>query len=172
MEAWLIKALRLAHSKKPADQERLRRFYREVCDNESVASRITLADALREPRDPTVNVDSVEVRLVVDPLELVFDCRCHSRPLPFIPEQNVLCLCSSGTITLNVYSLQNNKVGKQTCHQQRTLFYNLITNFLSTNHTNETLFFRVVKSSVVTNTFCIAGVWDQAGEYPVTTQSL
>lgn len=61
METWLMKALRLAHSKKPADQERLRKFYREVCENESTASRITLSDALREPRDTTLLVDPAEV---------------------------------------------------------------------------------------------------------------
>ncbi|CAH8578221.1 unnamed protein product [Dicrocoelium dendriticum] len=51
MEGWLIKALRLVYSKNPADREKLRKLYKDACENESQVSRITVAEALREPRD-------------------------------------------------------------------------------------------------------------------------
>ncbi|KER25199.1 hypothetical protein X801_00929 [Opisthorchis viverrini] len=51
LEGWLIKALRLVHSKKPGDQERLRKMYKDACENEAAVSRMTIAEALREPRD-------------------------------------------------------------------------------------------------------------------------
>ncbi|KAF7243350.1 hypothetical protein EG68_08460 [Paragonimus skrjabini miyazakii] len=52
MEGWLIKALRLAHSKRLADQERLRKLYRDACESDVQVSRITVAEALRELKDP------------------------------------------------------------------------------------------------------------------------
>ncbi|KAF5394645.1 Uro-adherence factor A [Paragonimus heterotremus] len=52
MEGWLIKALRLAHSKRPTDQERLRKLYRDACESDVQVSRITVAEALRELKDP------------------------------------------------------------------------------------------------------------------------
>ncbi|TGZ73811.1 hypothetical protein CRM22_001326 [Opisthorchis felineus] len=51
LEGWLIKALRLVHSKKPGDQERLRKMYKDACENEAAVSRMTITEALREPRD-------------------------------------------------------------------------------------------------------------------------
>ncbi|VDM35264.1 unnamed protein product [Hydatigera taeniaeformis] len=52
-EAWLIKALRLLHSQKPEDTARLRKLYKDSCENESAVARITLAEALRvDPSGP------------------------------------------------------------------------------------------------------------------------
>lgn len=56
MEAWLIKGLRLLHSQKPEDAARLRRFYREACENEAQVVRITLAEALRESKEDSSEV--------------------------------------------------------------------------------------------------------------------
>lgn len=50
-DAWLVKGLRLFHSKKPSDLERLKKLYREACDNETQVLRITLTDALRDYKD-------------------------------------------------------------------------------------------------------------------------
>ncbi|KAL7054674.1 hypothetical protein AAHC03_025860 [Spirometra sp. Aus1] len=50
-EAWLIKGLRLLYSQKPEDGVRLRRFYKEACDNEAHVLRTTLSEALRESRE-------------------------------------------------------------------------------------------------------------------------
>ncbi|TNN11017.1 hypothetical protein EWB00_004956 [Schistosoma japonicum] len=50
-EAWLIKALRLVYSKKPGDRDKLRKLYKDACDNESQILHMTLAEALREPRE-------------------------------------------------------------------------------------------------------------------------
>lgn len=46
-EAWLIKALRLLHSQKPEDTARLRKLYKDTCENEATVARITLTEALR-----------------------------------------------------------------------------------------------------------------------------
>ncbi|KAL5968546.1 Integrator complex subunit 12 [Taenia solium] len=46
-EAWLIKALRLLHSQKPEDTARLRKLYKDTCENEAAVARITLVEALR-----------------------------------------------------------------------------------------------------------------------------
>lgn len=46
-EAWLVKALRLLHSQKPEDTARLRKLYKDACENEAAVTRITLAEALR-----------------------------------------------------------------------------------------------------------------------------
>ncbi|VDD82290.1 unnamed protein product [Mesocestoides corti] len=46
-EAWLTKGLRLFYSQKPEDAARLRRFYKEACENEAAVLRTTLAEALR-----------------------------------------------------------------------------------------------------------------------------
>ncbi|CAH8633348.1 unnamed protein product [Schistosoma rodhaini] len=58
-EAWLIKALRLVYSKKPSDRDKLRKLYKEACENEAQVVHMTLAEALREPRDcNTTNYES------------------------------------------------------------------------------------------------------------------
>ncbi|CAH8582757.1 unnamed protein product [Schistosoma mattheei] len=59
IEAWLIKALRLVHSKKSSDRDKLRKFYKEACENEAQVVHMTIAEALREPRECiTTNCDS------------------------------------------------------------------------------------------------------------------
>ncbi|CAI2732392.1 unnamed protein product [Schistosoma spindalis] len=59
IEAWLIKALRLVHSKKPGDRDKLRKFYKEACENEAQVVHMTIAEALREPRECiTTNYES------------------------------------------------------------------------------------------------------------------
>ncbi|CAH8592241.1 unnamed protein product [Schistosoma intercalatum] len=59
IEAWLIKALRLVHSKKSSDRDKLRKFYKEACENESQVVHMTIAEALREPREcNTTNYES------------------------------------------------------------------------------------------------------------------
>ncbi|VDQ04861.1 unnamed protein product [Trichobilharzia regenti] len=57
LEAWLIKALRLVHSKKPSDRDKLRKLYREACENEAQVAHMTIAEALREHRE-AVSVSS------------------------------------------------------------------------------------------------------------------
>ncbi|CAH8629787.1 unnamed protein product [Schistosoma rodhaini] len=58
-EAWLIKALRLVYSKKPSDRDKLRKLYKEACENEAQVVHMTLTEALREPRDcNTTNYES------------------------------------------------------------------------------------------------------------------
>ncbi|CAH8613560.1 unnamed protein product [Schistosoma bovis] len=59
IEAWLIKALRLVHSKKSSDRDKLRKFYKEACENEAQVVHMTIAEALREPRECiTTNYES------------------------------------------------------------------------------------------------------------------
>ncbi|VDP34263.1 unnamed protein product [Schistosoma margrebowiei] len=59
IEAWLIKALRLVHSKKSGDRDKLRKFYKEACENEAQVVHMTIAEALREPRESiTTNYES------------------------------------------------------------------------------------------------------------------
>ncbi|CAH8610636.1 unnamed protein product [Schistosoma margrebowiei] len=59
IEAWLIKALRLVHSKKSSDRDKLRKFYKEACENEAQVVHMTIAEALREPRESiTTNYES------------------------------------------------------------------------------------------------------------------
>lgn len=62
IEAWLIKALRLVHSKKSSDRDKLRKFYKEACENEAQVVHMTIAEALREPRECiTTNYESNDV---------------------------------------------------------------------------------------------------------------
>ncbi|KAH9581406.1 Trafficking protein particle complex subunit 3 [Schistosoma haematobium] len=59
IEAWLIKALRLVHSKKSSDRDKLRKFYKEACENEAQVVHMTIAEALREPQECiTTNYES------------------------------------------------------------------------------------------------------------------
>ncbi|CAH8605242.1 unnamed protein product [Schistosoma guineensis] len=59
IEAWLIKALRLVHSKNSSDRDKLRKFYKEACENEAQVVHMTIAEALREPRECiTTNYES------------------------------------------------------------------------------------------------------------------
>lgn len=58
LEAWLIKALRLVYSKKSADKDKLLKMYKDARDNESSLLHITLADAMRELKEPSNLTDS------------------------------------------------------------------------------------------------------------------
>ncbi|KAH9278765.1 hypothetical protein ECG_08844 [Echinococcus granulosus] len=67
-EAWLIKALRLLHSQKAEDTARLRKLYKDTCENEAAVARITLAEALRmEPSGLKEENSSGSERGVVRP---------------------------------------------------------------------------------------------------------
>ncbi|KAL3320124.1 Integrator complex subunit 12 [Cichlidogyrus casuarinus] len=50
-EAWLIKALRLFHSNKPESTSKLKRMYKEACENETNVTKISLAEALKDLSD-------------------------------------------------------------------------------------------------------------------------
>nr|CDS31009.1 Trafficking protein particle complex subunit 3 [Hymenolepis microstoma] len=58
LEPWLLKALRLLNSSNQHDTARLRRMYKDACENEMSITRITLADALRsEVSEETANLE-------------------------------------------------------------------------------------------------------------------
>ncbi|VDO11063.1 unnamed protein product [Rodentolepis nana] len=58
LEPWLLKALRLLHSNNQNDTARLRKMYKDACENEMGITRITLADALRsEPLEESANLE-------------------------------------------------------------------------------------------------------------------
>ncbi|VDN41436.1 unnamed protein product [Dibothriocephalus latus] len=67
-EAWLIKGLRLLYSQKPEDGTRLRRFYKDACDNEAHVLRTTLSEALRESKEDGAEVSYFSISLAKLPI--------------------------------------------------------------------------------------------------------
>ncbi|VDL60201.1 unnamed protein product [Hymenolepis diminuta] len=63
LEPWFLKALRLLHSSSQHDTARLRKMYKDACENEAAITRITLADALRsEPSEESASLERVPSR--------------------------------------------------------------------------------------------------------------
>lgn len=63
LEPWFLKALRLLHSSSQHDTARLRKMYKDACENEATITRLTLADAMRsEPSEESASLERVPSR--------------------------------------------------------------------------------------------------------------